>query len=86
LEKINTILGRPVIDQIIKRCNQVIGEDYAFMREVKFSNDQITMVSVEKASKEVTVKKLATAFRDYIYAFLQLVQALTSDILMERGG
>lgn len=86
IEKINTILGESIIAQIIKRVNEIIGEDYAFMREVKFSGAQILMESVDKASKDIPVVKLTIAFRDYIYAFLQLVQTLTSDILMERWG
>ncbi|MBU1147144.1 MAG: hypothetical protein KKD11_02230, partial [Candidatus Omnitrophica bacterium] len=65
---------------------ELIGEDYAFMREVKFSNTQILMTGVDRVSKNIPVAKLSMAFRDYIYAFLQLVQSLTSDILMERGG
>lgn len=85
IERINTILGEPIITQIIKRCNELIGKDYVFMSEIKFCNNQIFMDGVEKASKDTTVKKLTTAFRDYIYAFLQLVRTLTSDILMERG-
>jgi len=85
LEKINTILGEPIITQIIKRANELIGEDYEFMRAVRFSEGQILMDDVDKASQEAPVKKLTTAFRDYVYAFLHLIQTLTSDILMERG-
>ncbi|MFH1287718.1 MAG: response regulator [bacterium] len=84
LEKINTIMGSPVIAQIIKRCNETIGEDYAFMKVFEFSNGKILMEGVEKASKNIPVKKLANAFRDYVYAFLHLVRTLTSDILVER--
>lgn len=86
LGKIKSILGGPVITQIIKRCDELIGDDYAFMKEVKFSNEQLLLDGVDKASKDIPVKKLTMAFRDYVYAFLQLVRALTSDILMERGG
>lgn len=85
IEKINTILGGPVIAQIIKRCNEMVGEDYAFMKEVKFSGALIAMDGADKASGKAPAKKLVIAFRDYIYAFLQLVRTLTSDILMERG-
>ncbi|MFH1798139.1 MAG: hypothetical protein ABH844_02170 [Candidatus Omnitrophota bacterium] len=84
ISKINTIIGGPIITQIIKRCDELIGEDYAFMKEVSFSNGQILMPGVDKASQNVPVKKLTFAFRDYIYAFLHMVQTLTSDILMER--
>ena len=84
LAKINTILGEPIITQIIKRCNELIGKDYAFMKEVKFSSAQIFLDGVDKASKGAEVKRLTIAFRDYVYAFLHLIQTLTSDILMER--
>jgi len=83
LAKINMIVGDPIIIQIIKRCNEVIGEDYAFIREVKFSNTKFLLDGVEKAAKDVPIEKLTIAFRDYIYAFLQMVQTLTSDILMD---
>jgi len=85
LEKINTIMGAQVIIQIIKRCSELIGEDYAFMKEVELSNDkQIIMSGVDKAALNIPVKELSFVFRDYIYAFLQLVRTLTSDILMDR--
>lgn len=85
IEKINTILGNSIITQIIKRVNELVGEDYVFMREVKFFNARIFMDAVEKVSKDIPAVKLAAAFRDYVYAFLQLVRILTSDILIERG-
>lgn len=84
--KISTILGPPVITQIIKRANETIGADYEFMKSVEFSSKGLSLVSVEAASKEVPIKKITLAFRDYVYAFLHLVRMLTSDILMERGG
>lgn len=86
LEKINTILGPQVIMQIIKRTNEMIGVDYEFMKSVEFLGGRISFDGVEKVSKEAPVKKITTAFRDYVYAFLHLVRMLTSDILMERGA
>lgn len=86
LGKINTILGEPIIVQIIKRVNELIGEDYAFMKEVRLSEGRIRMDGVDKASKDAKVEKIILAFRDYIYAFLHLVKTLTSDILVERNG
>lgn len=86
LGKINTILGEPIIAQIVKRCDELIGEDYVFMREVKLLNGQLLMDGVDNASRGIPDAKLTNAFRDYVYAFLQLVHTLTSDILMERGG
>lgn len=85
IEKIGTILGELIIAQIIKCCNELIGENYAFMKEFKFSGAQLLMNDVDKVSKNIPVAKLTAAFRDYVYAFLQLVRTLTSDILMERG-
>ncbi|MBU1851660.1 MAG: hypothetical protein KJ995_04575 [Candidatus Omnitrophica bacterium] len=86
VEKTSTILGRVIITQIVKRANEIIGEDYAFMKEIKYSENRISMDDMEKTSKEVAVEKLTMAFRDYIYAFLHMVRMLTSDILVEREG
>jgi len=85
IEKINTILGPPVITQIIKRVNESIGADYEFMKSVEFSGNRLSLDGVDKASKGVPIKKITIAYRDYVYAFLHLVKILTSDILMERG-
>lgn len=84
--KVNTILGPPVIAQIIKRANETVGMDYEFMKAVEFSGAGVSLAGVDRASKGADVKKITTAYRDYVYAFLHLVRMLTSDILMERGG
>jgi len=86
LDKVKAIIGESVITQIIKRCNETIGEDYAFMKEIRFSDGQIVMDGVDMVSKKTPVKKLVIAFRDYVYAFLHLVSCLTSDILMDGGA
>ena len=65
--------------------NEVIGADYPFMKEVKYERHQIFTDGVESASQGIPVGRLILTFRDYTYAFLHIVQALTSDILMERG-
>ena len=52
------------------------------MTKVKLSANRILMDDVDKVSKDTPVGKLTIAFRDYVYAFLHLVQVLTSDILM----
>jgi len=85
IEKINKILGEPIIVQIIKRVNEMIGEDYEFMKSVEFSGKGLSMDDVNKVSSDISVKKLALAFRDYVYGFLHLVGLLTSDVLMEQG-
>lgn len=85
LEKIDTFLVGPVIAQIIKRVNELVGGDYEFMKPVEFFGKVLSLSGVDKASKEVPIKKITIAFRDYVYAFLHLVRSLTSDILMERG-
>ena len=86
MDKVKTILGEPVIDVMAKRLEELIGQDYEFIKHIRFSDNHINMEEVERASRGVPVEKLATAFRDYVYGFLQLVRTLTSDILMERGG
>jgi len=85
IEKINTILGPPIIAQMIKRANETNGADYEFMKSVEFSAQGLSLDGVAKASKEVSIKKITTAYRNYVYAFLHLVRTLTSDILIERG-
>lgn len=86
IEKIVTLLGPPIIAQIMKRANETIGADYEFMKSVEFSGKSLSLDGVNKASKGVPVKNITTAFRDYVYAFLHIVEVLTSDILMERGN
>lgn len=86
IEKINTILGPPVITQIVKRANEIISVDYEFMKSVEFLGGKISLAGVDKASQWEDIKKITIAYRDYVYAFLHLVRMLTSDILMERGG
>lgn len=86
MDKVKTILNKPVVDVMVKRLQELIGQDYEFIKHIRFSDSHINMDEVERASKEVPVKKLTTAFRDYVYGFLHLVRTLTSDILMERGG
>lgn len=85
IKEVKSIIGEPTLALMIKRVQELIGEDYGFMKETKFLGDQLLMDGVDKASKDIPVEKLTTAFRDYVYAFLHLVQTLTSDILMERG-
>jgi len=84
--KVKDILGEPIIVIIMKRLRDVIGENYEFVKEIRFSNGKIIMDKVDKVTKDVPVEKLTFAFRDYVYGFLQLIQTLTSDILIERGG
>ena len=84
IDKVKGVIGEPVIVIIIKRLGELIGEDYEFVKEVRFSDGKILMDKVDKVSKDVPVEKLTFAFRDYVYGFLQLIQTLTSDILIER--
>lgn len=84
MDNVNPILGDPIIMVMAKRLKELIGGDYEFMKAVKYSDGRVLMDDVDKVSKAVPVEKLTTAFRDYIYGFLHLVQTLTSDVLMER--
>ena len=84
IDKVKGILGEPIIVIITKRLGDLVGEDYGFVKKVRFSNGKIFMDKVDKVSKDVPVEKLIIAFRDYIYGFLQIIQTLTSEILMER--
>lgn len=86
MDKVKPILGEPVIIMMMKRLQELIGEDYQFMKPAGFQNYRLIMDGVDKVSKGISLKKLTSAFRDYTYAFLQLVKTLTSDILMEHGG
>ena len=83
IDKVKDILGEPIIVIITKRLGDLIGEDYGFVKEVRFSNGKIFFDKVDKVSKDVPVEKLIVVFRDYIYGFLQLIETLTSDILMD---
>lgn len=69
----------------MKRVHELTGEDYAFMRAVKFKDSQVDMSGADKASGNVPGEKLALGFRNYVSSFLHLVEMLTSDVLMERG-
>lgn len=86
IDKVKGILGEPIIVIISKRLSDLMGADYGFLNEIRFSNGKIFLDKVDEVSKEVPVEKLTIAFRDYIYGFLQLIETLTSNILMERGG
>lgn len=84
IDKIKDVIGEPVIVIIMKRLGELIGGDYEFVKEVRFSDGKMFIDKVDKVSKDVPIEKLIIAFRDYIYGFLQLIQTLTSDILMDR--
>lgn len=85
IDKVKGILGEPIIVIMMKRLGELIGGDYEFVKEARFSDGKILMDKVDKVTKDVPVEKLTIAFRDYVYGFLQLIQTLTSDILTERG-
>lgn len=84
IDQVKDVIGEPVIVIIMKRLGELIGRDYEFVKEVRFSDGKMLIDKVDKVSKDVPVEKLIIAFRDYIYGFLQLIQTLTSDILMDR--
>lgn len=86
IEKTGIILGPQIIAQIVKRVNETIGADYEFMRSIEFSGKGLSLDGVDKVSRDVPTKKIAIAYRDYVYAFVHIVMVLTSDILAERGG
>ena len=84
VNEIEAIIGEPIIALILKRLEELIGKDYPFMRELNVQNGRLIMDGVDKASRDIPVRTLTFAFRDYVYAFLHLVGTLTSDILMDR--
>lgn len=86
VNEIEGVLGEPTIMMIVKRLEELIGEDYPFMRELNVQNGLLIMNGANKASRDIPVRTLTFAFRDYVYAFLHMVGTLTSDILMERGA
>lgn len=88
IDQVKGVIGEPVIVIIMKRLGELIGENYEFVKEIRFSDGKMLIEKVDKVSKDVPVEKLTTAFRDYVYGFLQLIQTLTSDILVDRreGG
>lgn len=85
MNKVKDILRGPLIMLIIKRAQELVGEDYSFVEQAKISKGGLLVDGVDRASREVPVEKLTRAFIDYFYAFLRLLQTLTSDLLMERG-
>ena len=86
VHKIQGVIGEPIIRLILKQLEESVGRDYGFMKEARVQNGRLIMKGVDDASKDVPVKTLAIAFRDYIFAFLHLLGTLTSNILMERGA
>jgi len=84
IDKVAGIIGEPIILIMVKRLVNIVGEDYRFVKEVRFKNGKIFLDKVDQASPEVPVEKLVMAFRDYLHGFLQLVLSLTSNILMDR--
>jgi len=74
----------PIIILIIRRLNDLTEEDYGFMKAVKFQNGHLLTDGVDKASKGISVERLASGFRNYVFGFLQLLGILTSDILVGR--
>lgn len=82
IDKVKDIIGEPIIVIIIKRLKELIGADYGFVKEVKFSNGKLLIDKVDKISKGVPVEKLTIAFRDFVYGFLQIVKTMTSDIIL----
>jgi len=84
IDKVMGIIGKPIIVIMLKRLGDIIGEDYKFVKEVRFENGKIFLDKVDKVSQEVPVEKLVIAFRDYLHGFLQIVLTLTSNILMDR--
>ncbi|MBU0650607.1 hypothetical protein KKC59_01705, partial [bacterium] len=84
MTQLKSFLGDVILTAIEDRLREMIGRDYPFMEEVELIAGKIDMDVARRASKEVEVKILVNAFRDYTYAFLYMITALTSDILIER--
>lgn len=84
LNKLKLVIGEPVLESIIARLKDVFSQQYPYLEQIKYSERHISLGAVDSASKTVEIRLLSFAFRDYIYAFLQLVRKLTSDILVER--
>lgn len=84
LNKLKLVISGPVLESIIARLKDSLGQQNPYLQEIKYSEGHISLGAVDSASKTVEVQLLSFAFRDYIYAFLHLVRSLTSDILVER--
>jgi DNA-binding response OmpR family regulator len=84
-EKLTSILGEPVIQTILQRIAE-LDEGDEFMQAARFQNGKIVLSGVEKISRGVPVRQIAVYFKNYIFTILQLVQTLTSGVLIERGG
>lgn len=84
IEETKGILGDPVITVMINRVRELTEDSFAFMKKFKLQDGKLVMDDVDTASRGVPANLLATGFQNFVYAFLSLVQVLTSDILMER--
>jgi len=86
MDRIQGVIGEPVISLLLKRLEKIMDRDHEFLRKAKLQNGYLIMNGADEASKDVPVRTLTVAFRDYIYAFLHLVTVLTSDILVEGSA
>lgn len=84
VDKLKAVIGEPVLESIAARIKDVFSQQYPYLEQIKYSERHISLGAVDSASRTVEIRLLSFAFRDYIYAFLQLVRKLTSDILVER--
>jgi len=83
--KVIAIIGGSIFGQIVKRANEAVGDEDAFMKEIHISDERICLDDVKRVSGDMPVAKLVRGFKGYIYIFLRLLHVLTSDILMSGG-
>ncbi|MFH1653131.1 MAG: response regulator [Pseudomonadota bacterium] len=85
INKTKGILGEPVIIVLMKRINEMMEDDCAFMKQMQFADGRFRLDEIAMAAKNVSPDKLAIGCRRYIDYFLYLIQTLTSDVLMDKG-
>lgn len=82
LNKVKTIIGEGVIVIMMNRINQLIGNRYAFIKEIKFSDGRIHLDGFYNSMREIPIKSLAEGFKEFVYVFLRILRKLTSNILI----
>ena len=82
LDKVKTIIGDAVIMIMMNRINQLIGDSYEFIKEIKFSDGRIHFDQFDNGMREISIKSLAGGFKEFVYLFLKILRKLTSNILI----
>ena len=82
LDKVQTIIGDPIIMIIMNRINELIGDDYNFIKKIIFSDGRINLNEFAETSEGIRVKRLAAGFKEFVHLFLRILRRLTSNILI----